>query len=157
MTHFETWLDFTNQFFGILKHVWFSVQKREDLETFQSMCLWQNKLIDYVIFNFRWCHFGLWFVNYTPVVWPSQWCHQSSSFHKRYPWSKFQVHTIPRSWDTRGCTPPPSCTVTKVEKGCTVERLIYESRHCEHECVFVGLFFVKEHFVCLPPLNRCHF
>ena len=107
--------------------------------------------------NFRRCHFGLWFVNYTPVMWPSQWCHQSSSFHKRYPWSKFQVHTIPRSWDTRGCTPPPSCTVTKVEKGCTVERLIYESRHCEHECVFVGLFFVKEHFVCLPPLNRCHF
>ena len=42
------------------------------------------------------------FVNYTSVTRFSQWRHPS--FHKRYPWYKFQVHTTSRSRDTREVT-----------------------------------------------------
>ena len=35
-----------------------------------------------------------WSVNYTPVMWLSQWPHLLSSFNKGCPWYKFQLHTM---------------------------------------------------------------
>ena len=50
-----------------------------DVETFQNMSAWQKKLINDVIFHFLTTSVkrGSWSINYTPVMWSSQW-HQLS-------------------------------------------------------------------------------
>ena len=92
MTHFETWLHYVFQYLatyidllvckvGHMLRPWNVLKKR----------LFTKILICDTIFNFRWCHQKLVSgLHNTPVTWPSEWHHQSSSLHKGNSWYKFQ-------------------------------------------------------------------
>ena len=97
--------------------------------------------------------FRFWSVNYTLVTW--SWRHQLSSFHKKYPYYKFQIHTISRILYLFHTIPPPmhpyyswkkvfprsSNRLTTINSRGSLSQMLLKILQYSQENICVGLFF----------------
>ena len=104
MTYFEIQSDFTDQFFDILKRLFIFSSQRHSVTLRFSKTPWKKKFIDDAMFYLWWRHqqSSFWSANYAPVMWASQLLYRSSSFYNGHSRSRFQLHAMSGTWDTRG-------------------------------------------------------